>query len=163
MKYLKGLGIVLLIVVIGFAGALIYFLNFHKEIPKTQANVNTLASDEFLLEEATLTNRWNDQMAVQQGWVVVPEKRGDSKSNLISISFIRIPSKNPSPEEPVFFLAGGPGTPASAVAKSSYFYVFKKLAEVSDVVLIDQRAPVIQFQILGAGIHLICLLTSRRM
>jgi pimeloyl-ACP methyl ester carboxylesterase len=78
-------------------------------------------------------------MEVEKYDIVVPEIRNDDQSNNISIHFIKIPSSSPSPGSPIFFLAGGPGTPGSSLISRSYFYVFKKLRELSDVIIIDQR------------------------
>ena len=139
MKWLKRLGFFLLIILLGGGGYIAYFVFLRKEIPKTTAHVNGRELGELVLTHSTLTNRWGETMVVEQGSIVVPENRSESMSNHIAVSFIRIPASQSNGHSPLVFLAGGPGTPASEIAKRSYFYVFKKLSEVRDIILIDQR------------------------
>ncbi|MBT8220023.1 MAG: alpha/beta fold hydrolase [Bacteroidia bacterium] len=139
MHVLKWIKYVVLVALLGFGCYIAYFLFLHNEIPQTKANVNDQPLDQLTLANSTFTNRWGDDMEVEIGSIVVPENRTIVQSNHISISFIRIPTSNPNPGSPLFFLAGGPGTPASSLFQRSYFYVFKKLREHADVVLIDQR------------------------
>ncbi len=139
MKILKYLGYTILLALLGLGGYICYFLLFHKDVPKTQAHVNERELNDLSLEEVAMANAWGDTMQIEQGSLVVPENRKLEETNKILVSFIRIPSRHPSPRSPIFFLAGGPGTPASQVASRSFFYVFKRLSEFADVILIDQR------------------------
>lgn len=115
------------------------FMLFHNDIPKTKPNSNDSELGKTSIVLDSLENRWGDKILIEQGSIVVKENREIEGSNNISVSFIKIPTSSPAPKSPIFFLAGGPGTPGSSVAKRDFFYVFKKLSEYADVVLIDQR------------------------
>src|SRR5512137_1863703 len=43
--------------------------------------------------------------------LAVPENWGKAGSRLIALPVVRIPASRPNPEEPVFWLQGGPGGP----------------------------------------------------
>lgn len=49
--------------------------------------------------------------AAECGTLVVPENWDKTDSRLIALPVVRIPATGPNPTEPVFWLAGGPGTP----------------------------------------------------
>jgi len=138
-KVLKWIGYILLTLILGVGCYIAIYLLYHKDIPLTSPNVNNLPLGEVSISKTKLQNGWGDEMDVEQGKIVVSENRTKEGSNHISINFIRIPTTNPQPKSPIFFLAGGPGTPGSDVGRREYFYVFKKLSEQADVVLIDQR------------------------
>ena len=108
-------------------------------LPKTIPNTNEKPIGSLSLVEGELTNRWGEAKLVEFGQLIVPENRASKTTNHIGLSFIRIPTKNSNPFPPIFFLAGGPGTPGSNIAKSSYFYLFRKISEYMDVVILDQR------------------------
>jgi len=139
MKVLKWVKYLLLGSIVCFTAYVLYFLFIRNEIPKTQPNANQLRVGKLKSSSISLSNRWGDEMEVEKYDIVVPEIRNDDQSNNISIHFIKIPSSSPSPGSPIFFLAGGPGTPGSSLISRSYFYVFKKLRALSDVIIIDQR------------------------
>uniref|UniRef100_UPI00404B9D3E alpha/beta fold hydrolase n=1 Tax=Fulvivirga sp. TaxID=1931237 RepID=UPI00404B9D3E len=69
----------------------------------------------------------------------VPENRTRQDSKTIAISFIRFKSTNPNPGSPIIYLAGGPGGSGIATAKGKRFPIFKKLTEIADVIILDQR------------------------
>ena len=139
MKFWKWIGYLFLLILLGIAGYTVYFFYFYNDIPRTKPNVNERPLGEFTLKKEIFSNDWGDEMEIEQGTIVVPENRNHAQSNRIALSFIRIPSRNSNPIAPIFFLAGGPGTPGSSVFRRSYFYVFKRLSEYADVILIDQR------------------------
>ncbi|MEM7103230.1 MAG: alpha/beta fold hydrolase [Bacteroidota bacterium] len=138
MKYIKVIfGILILLVLV--LGGIAYYRLSMSDLPKTIPNENDQEYGAFTLEKSVLENRWGDTISVDRGTLVVRENRAKETSNNISVAFIRLRTSNPTPLPPVFFLAGGPGTPGGSVAASKYFYVFKKLAEYGDVVVLDQR------------------------
>jgi len=51
------------------------------------------------------------EYAADCGTLVVPENWDQAGSRLIVLPVVRIPAKGPNPAEPVFWLAGGPGSP----------------------------------------------------
>lgn len=74
------------------------------------------------------------------GHLWVRENRHDPSGNLIQIAFIRLKSTAPKPRSPVVFLPGGPGIPATTLARVPVYYeLFQKLQSISDVILPDQR------------------------
>ncbi len=106
---------------------------------KTQPNTNDLAIGSLNIQEEILINNWNEPLPVIMGSLIVPESREEKIVNHISIGFIKISTQNPKPLAPIFFLPGGPGTPGSDIFRSDYFYLFKKLSEYADIILLDQR------------------------
>jgi pimeloyl-ACP methyl ester carboxylesterase len=71
--------------------------------------------------------------AAECGTLVVPENWEISGSRLIVLPVVRIPAKSPSPEEPVFYLQGGPGQSNFSWAPPDW------LLEKHDVVLVGYR------------------------
>jgi pimeloyl-ACP methyl ester carboxylesterase len=71
----------------------------------------------------------------------VRETRSSPDSRLIRVAVIRLPAREaPRGAPPIVFLSGGPGIPASALARVPvYFDLFSKLQAIGDVLLIDQR------------------------
>jgi pimeloyl-ACP methyl ester carboxylesterase len=71
----------------------------------------------------------------------VRENRSVVDSRRIRVAVIRLPSRGAkSGSPPIVFLSGGPGIPASALARVPvYFDLFTKLQAVGDVLLLDQR------------------------
>jgi len=74
--------------------------------------------------------------------VAVPEHRGARGSRWIRVAVVRLP-RNASARadaSPIVFLSGGPGIPATALARVPvYFDLFETLRSAGDVLLIDQR------------------------
>ncbi len=74
------------------------------------------------------------------GRLIVRENRGNPKSNLIEIAFVRLKSTAEKPGYPVVYLDGGPGSSAIGISRfPEYMQAFQKLREVGDVILLDQR------------------------
>ena len=69
----------------------------------------------------------------------VTENRKIQGSKKIELSFVRFKSTNRNPGSPIIYLAGGPGGSGIATAKGKRFPVFKKLTEIADVIILDQR------------------------
>lgn len=70
----------------------------------------------------------------------VKEYPKDIKSKEIRVKFVRLPSNSPSPQNPLIFLAGGPGIPGIGIAQVPvYFSLFEKLQQDRDIILLDQR------------------------
>jgi len=118
----------------------LYQIVFVNDIPITQPNVNHKAMDTFEIRQDTLHDHMGNELIVMElGRLVVPEDRSDSKSNHIEIYFERMKSNAANPLPPIFFLAGGPGSSATGIARTQYFYLFKELSRYADVILMDQR------------------------
>jgi pimeloyl-ACP methyl ester carboxylesterase len=67
------------------------------------------------------------------GTLSVPENWEQAGSRLIAVPVVRIPARGPHPEEPVFYLAGGPGGPNLSFAPPAW------LLEKHDVVEVGYR------------------------
>ena len=79
-------------------------------------------------------------VAAELGRLVVRENRGNPKTNLIELAFVRLKSTAEKRGHPVVYLDGGPGSSAINIARASdYMRAFMKLREVGDVILLDQR------------------------
>jgi len=67
------------------------------------------------------------------GTVIVPENRNDPGSRLIALPVIRILSVSNNPAEPIFFLAGGPGSSNMRYSRIEWFL------DNHDIVLVGYR------------------------
>ena len=83
--------------------------------------------------------KWGDSLVIESGRLVVSEFHKDTSSNHIEVYFNRIKTKASNPKSPIVFLAGGPGSSATQVGRTKYFYLFKELSKEADIILIDQR------------------------
>jgi pimeloyl-ACP methyl ester carboxylesterase len=79
-------------------------------------------------------------VAAELGRLAVRENRGNPKTNLIELAFVRLKSTAEKPGYPVVYLDGGPGSSAINIARvPDYMRAFMKLRETGDVILLDQR------------------------
>jgi pimeloyl-ACP methyl ester carboxylesterase len=76
----------------------------------------------------------------QLGKLWVTENRSKKNGRLIQLAFVRLKTTAANPQPPIVFLAGGPGVPGTGMGRVPvYFYLFARLQEVADVILVDQR------------------------
>ena len=69
-----------------------------------------------------------------------PARRAQPESGTIELAAVRLKSTATQPAEPIIFLMGGPGIPASVMAQVPvYTHLFERLRAVADVILLDQR------------------------
>lgn len=81
-----------------------------------------------------------EEVVGQRGHLMVRENRAKESSGLIELVFFHWKSTAERPGYPVVFLDGGPGSSPTNLAQiPAYFNAFKKLREVGDVILLDQR------------------------
>jgi pimeloyl-ACP methyl ester carboxylesterase len=95
---------------------------------------------EVKLEPYSLITYDGQSHPAELGHLWVPENRGKKSARLIQIAFIRLRSSASQPSAPIVYLSGGPGVPASGMARVPVYYdLFEKLRQVADVILLDQR------------------------
>ncbi|MBK9154463.1 MAG: alpha/beta fold hydrolase [Chloracidobacterium sp.] len=81
-----------------------------------------------------------EEVVGQRGHLIVKENRTKESSGTVELVFFHWKSTAEKPGYPVVFLDGGPGSSPSNLAQiPTYFNAFKKLREVGDVILLDQR------------------------
>jgi pimeloyl-ACP methyl ester carboxylesterase len=98
-----------------------------------------MAAAEISTERIALESFDGRSMPAELGRLSVPAERRDT-GRKISTAFYFLRAKNPGSNIPVVFLMGGPGVPATFIAKvPPYFELFASLAEHSPVILLDQR------------------------
>jgi len=80
------------------------------------------------------------EVTAEIGTIQVPENRKDLNASIILIHFIKLKSNNPTPNTPIFYLEGGPGSSCTWQASNPrYLENWLPYLELGDVVLIDQR------------------------
>ncbi len=82
------------------------------------------------------------EIAAEMAILPVRENRDERDSRWIRIAVVRLPRAGTAPRDasPIVFLSGGPGIPATALARVPvYFDLFSRLRDVGDVLLVDQR------------------------
>jgi len=81
-----------------------------------------------------------EEVVGQRGHLIVKENRSKESTGTVELVFFFWKSTAEKPGYPVVFLDGGPGSsPTSLAQVPAYFNAFKKLREVGDVILLDQR------------------------
>lgn len=77
-------------------------------------------------------------LQAQCGWLDVPEDRARPQGRQIRLHVARLAAREPAADDPVFFLAGGPGQAATA-AYPLLDAAFAEVRRRRDIVLVDQR------------------------
>ncbi len=78
--------------------------------------------------------------SVDRGSLLVPEDRAKPYGARIHLGFVRMRATGSPAGAPLVFLAGGPGMPASFMARiPNYDRLFQRLRAGGDVILVDQR------------------------
>jgi len=99
-----------------------------------------LAAGELEVHDTRWVSPWGTVLgSAEHGFLGVPENRSRPEPPTISIAWTRMRSKAAEPASPLFVLAGGPGSSATLLVSSGYFYPLRRLAGLGDVVLVDQR------------------------
>ncbi|HVS32761.1 MAG TPA: alpha/beta fold hydrolase [Thermoanaerobaculia bacterium] len=77
---------------------------------------------------------------IQLGRISVPENRSAGTDRTITLAFARLASTAKTPGAPIVYLSGGPGQPATPMARNAGSVArFAALREIGDVILLDQR------------------------
>lgn len=88
----------------------------------------------------SLTTFEGTSRSVERGALLVPEDRSKPEGTRIRLGFVRMRATGKSPGAPILFLAGGPGVPATFMARVPvYDRLFQSLRATGDVILVDQR------------------------
>ena len=72
------------------------------------------------------------------GTLLVPENRARKDSRRIGVGYVRFLARTKTPQAPLFFLQGGPGSRAVSTSPGTLDF-WSPFLDVCDVVLIDQR------------------------
>lgn len=99
------------------------------------------------IEPYEFISRAKDTVQAELGTFKVLEDRMNGSNDSIKLSFIRFKSTNPNPDNPIVYLAGGPGGSGIGTAQGNRFALFMKLREVADVIAYDQRGTGIANQL----------------
>lgn len=96
---------------------------------------------DLVVERKTLTAEGGTAIEADFGRLFVPEDRGAASRRLIEIAFVRLKCTREAPSRaPLFFLEGGPGSPATpGASRPEALAAWLPILALSDVVLVDQR------------------------
>ncbi len=104
-----------------------------------RAEIGAPPIDSLTVQPFTLQTYDGAEHPAEIGHFVVPENRSHSGRS-IRLGFVRLRSTAVHPKPPIVFLSGGPGVPATAMARVPVYYdLFERLRSVADVILLDQR------------------------
>jgi pimeloyl-ACP methyl ester carboxylesterase len=90
-------------------------------------------------QEIVYKDKSNQEVKVEYGTLVVPERHGKPQGNTIELAFFRLKSVSPNPGSPIVFLEGGPGLPGTNAYYGPMMELLIPLREVGDVIILDQR------------------------
>ncbi len=74
-----------------------------------------------------------------EGFLMVPENRNNPDSRQIRVNYVRFPATGKEKGNPIFYLAGGPGSSGIGTAKWRRYPLFMALRQFGDVIALDQR------------------------
>ena len=108
--------------------------------PLSGAFAATQESGALVLEPYTLRGFDGVETAAEMGRLTVPADRSDPGRGTIALAFVRLVSTRAGGASPIVFLAGGPGVPGIVMGQvPPYRFLFERLRESGDVILLDQR------------------------
>ncbi|RMB04499.1 alpha/beta fold hydrolase [Eilatimonas milleporae] len=87
----------------------------------------------------TFTAASGDSVEAYRGQFQVPENRGNDRSRLLNLQYVRFPAIGDKTGVPIVYLAGGPGGSGIATAKRNRFPLFMAMRAYGDVIALDQR------------------------
>ena len=90
-------------------------------------------------QEIIYKDKSNQEVQVEYGTLVVPERHDKPNGNTIELAFFRLKSVSPNPGSPIVFLEGGPGLPGTNAYYGPVMELLIPLREVGDVIILDQR------------------------
>jgi hypothetical protein len=90
-------------------------------------------------EPFTFDTPGGGRVAVERGWIEVPERHARPVGPKIRLPVIRVRSSSAKPGPPIVFLAGGPGDSGIRQATRSLYLSFDRLRAHGDVIGFDQR------------------------
>ncbi|MEM9333301.1 MAG: alpha/beta hydrolase [Pseudomonadota bacterium] len=90
-------------------------------------------------QEIRFEARSGESTLAYEGSLLVPEYRGNPDSRMISMRYVRFPSRSDTPRAPLVYLSGGPGGSGTATARGNRYALFVAMAEFTDVIALDQR------------------------
>jgi pimeloyl-ACP methyl ester carboxylesterase len=90
-------------------------------------------------QEIVYKDKSNQEVKVEYGTLVVPERHDKPNGNTIELAFFRLKSVSPNPGSPIIYLEGGPGLPGTNAYYGPMMELLIPLREVADVIILDQR------------------------
>ncbi len=90
-------------------------------------------------QEIVYKDKSNQEVKVEYGTLVAPERRDKPNGNTIELAFFRLKSVSPSPGSPIIYLEGGPGLPGTNAYYGPMMELLIPLREFADVIILDQR------------------------
>jgi pimeloyl-ACP methyl ester carboxylesterase len=90
-------------------------------------------------QEIVYKDKSKQEVKVEYGTLVVPERHDKPNGNTIELAFFRLKSVSPNPGSPIIYLEGGPGLPGTNAYYGPMMELLIPLREVADVIILDQR------------------------
>lgn len=92
-----------------------------------------------VIKQFTSFRAGNKLVDAECGYVIVPENRSNTNSNLIKVAFVRFKSKLSKSLPPIFFIGGGPGRETIQYARDHFINYDIGRWTAGDVIVFDQR------------------------
>ncbi|MEW6735135.1 MAG: alpha/beta fold hydrolase [Acidobacteriota bacterium] len=90
-------------------------------------------------QEIVYKDENKQEVKVEYGTLVVPERHDKPNGNTIELAFFRLKSPSPNPSSPIVYLEGGPGLPGTNAYYAPIMELLIPLREIADVIILDQR------------------------
>lgn len=104
-----------------------------------QVSATSQTAGSLTLKPIVFEVRDKQKVEAESGQLIVTETRGNKRTKLIALAFVRFKSTAPKPASPIVYLAGGPGDSGINDFHGMPLELLNEMRAVADVIALDQR------------------------
>jgi pimeloyl-ACP methyl ester carboxylesterase len=104
-----------------------------------QAKTTPQTAGSLTLKPIVFEVRDKQKVEAESGQLLVTERRGNARTKLIALAFVRFKSTAKKPTSPIIYLAGGPGESGINDFRGVPLELLNEMRAVADVIALDQR------------------------